>query len=67
MPYTNAGELVLDNCMGVRSKGIACVNAGGRFAGFEIDPEYFSIAAQRIGDEITESAFGIIPVQEKTA
>ena len=71
--YTNEGELVLDNCMGVGSTGIACANAGRRFIGFELDPEYFGIARQRISEAYEElpdgdeKAFGIILVHEKTA
>ena len=31
--YTNSGEVVLDNCMGSGSTGVACVNTGRRFIG----------------------------------
>lgn len=46
--YTNPGDLVLDNCMGSGSTGVACVNTGRRFIGIELDKQYFDIAAQRI-------------------
>lgn len=46
--YTNAGELVLDNCMGSGTTGVACINADRRFIGFEINPEYFAAAKDRI-------------------
>lgn len=46
--YTNAGETVLDNCMGSGSTGVACVNTGRSFIGMELDPEYFEIAKARI-------------------
>ena len=46
--YTNEGDLVLDNCMGSGSTGVACVNTGRRFIGFELDAKYFDIAKQRI-------------------
>ena len=46
--YTNEGDLVLDNCMGSGSTGVACVNTGRRFIGMELDSNYFDIAVQRI-------------------
>jgi len=46
--YTNPGEVVLDNCMGSGSTGIACVNTGRNFIGMELDSNYFQIAQQRI-------------------
>lgn len=46
--YTNPGEVVLDNCMGSGSTGVACVNTGRRFIGIEKDEKYFEIARQRI-------------------
>lgn len=49
--YSNEGDLVLDNCMGSGSTGVACVNTGRRFIGIEIEPEMFSIAKNRIIQE----------------
>ena len=46
--YTNEGDVVLDNCMGSGSTGIACKNTGRHFIGMEIDDEYFEIAKERI-------------------
>jgi len=46
--YTNPGEVVLDNCMGSGSTGVACVNTGRRFIGMELDTQYFDIAKSRI-------------------
>ena len=48
--YTNAGETVLDNCMGSGSTGIACMNTGRNFIGIEIDEGYFAIAEKRIAE-----------------
>ena len=48
--YTNAGETVLDNCMGSGSTGVACVNTGRNFIGIEIDEGYFAIAEKRIAE-----------------
>lgn len=46
--YTNEGDLVLDNCMGSGSTGVACMKTGRRFIGIELDEKYFEIAKQRI-------------------
>ena len=46
--YTNEGEIVLDNCMGSGSTGVACINTGRNFIGFELDPKYYEIAKKRI-------------------
>lgn len=44
--YSNEGDLVLDNCAGVGSTAIACVNTGRRYVGIEIKPEYCRVAEQ---------------------
>ena len=49
--YTNEGEVVLDNCMGSGTTGVACANTGRRFIGIEREPEYFDIAQNRIQRE----------------
>lgn len=49
--YTNEGELVLDNCMGSGSTGVACKHLNRRFIGIELDKEYFKIAKDRIESE----------------
>ena len=46
--YTNEGELVLDNCMGSGSTGVACINTNRNFIGIELDENYFNIAKDRI-------------------
>lgn len=46
--YTNKGDVVLDNCMGSGSTGVACVNTGRNFIGIELDRDYFDIAKERI-------------------
>ena len=50
--YTNEGEIVLDNCMGSGSTGVACVNTNRNFIGIELDENYFNIAKERIGNEL---------------
>ena len=46
--YTKEGEVVLDNCMGSGSTGVACLNINRKFIGIEKDEEYFEIACNRI-------------------
>lgn len=46
--YTNENEVVLDNCMGSGTTGVACKNLNRNFIGIELDPEYFKIAEKRI-------------------
>lgn len=46
--YTNEGMVVLDNCMGSGTTGIACLNTNRKFIGIEKDDKYFNVAKQRI-------------------
>ena len=46
--YTNENDLVLDNCMGSGSTGVACKNLNRNFIGIELDKIYFEIAKKRI-------------------
>lgn len=46
--YTNENDIVLDNCMGSGSTGIACINTNRNFIGIELDENYFKIAKERI-------------------
>ena len=46
--YTNEGDVVLDNCMGSGSTGVACKNTDRNFIGIELDEKYFNIAINRI-------------------
>ena len=46
--YTNENDLVLDNCMGSGSTGVACVNTNRNFIGMELEEKYFNIAKERI-------------------
>lgn len=53
--YTNEGELVLDNCMGSGTTGVACKNLNRNFIGIELDQEYFKIAEKRINENLSEN------------
>ena len=46
--YTNPGDLVLDNCMGSGTTGVACLNTERDFIGIEVDEKPFDIARERI-------------------
>jgi len=50
--YTNEGDLVLDNCMGSGTTGVACKNLNRNFIGIELDPDYFKIAEKRINENL---------------
>lgn len=52
--YTNENDLVLDNCMGSGSTGVACINTNRRFVGIEINEEYYKIANERMRGIINE-------------
>jgi site-specific DNA-methyltransferase (adenine-specific) len=46
--YTNENDIVLDNCMGVGSTGIACKNINRKFIGIELEHKYYEIAKKNI-------------------
>jgi len=46
--YSNVGDVILDNCMGSGTTGVACFNTGRQFVGIESDAEIFAIAQERL-------------------
>ena len=46
--YTNEGDLVLDNCAGSGTTGIACMNTKRNFILMEKDDTYFEVIKKRI-------------------
>jgi len=52
--YTNPGDLILDNCFGSCTTGVACINLGRRFIGIEKDPTYFKIGQERMAKRMAE-------------
>jgi len=46
--FSDEGDLVLDNCMGSGTTGVACKNLNRNFIGIEMDDKYFEIAKERI-------------------
>lgn len=49
--YTNEGDIVLDNCMGSGSTGVACQKLKRKFIGIEKDKKYFKTAVKRLRRE----------------
>ena len=49
--YSNENDLILDNCMGSGTTGVACKRLNRRFIGIEKDEKYFNIAKERIENE----------------
>jgi len=50
--YTNEGDLVLDNCAGSGTTGVACKNTNRNFILIEQDENYCKIASERTGVDI---------------
>ena len=48
-------DLVLDNCFGSCSTGVACINTNRNFIGMELDENYFTIAKERIKNHLQEN------------
>lgn len=46
--YTNEGEIVLDNCAGSGTTGVACINTNRRAILIEMSEDYCAISASRI-------------------
>ena len=54
MTYSNDGEVVLDNCMGSGTTGVAAVKCNRSFIGIEMNHDYFRKASERINDVTVE-------------
>ena len=50
--YTYRDDLVLDPFLGSGSTMVAAARAGRRGVGFDLDPEYVTLAKQRLADEL---------------
>ena len=50
--YSNEGDIVLDNCMGIGSTGKAAKNTKRKFIGIEKDETYYNNAVKFINDEL---------------
>jgi site-specific DNA-methyltransferase (adenine-specific) len=49
--YSNPGDVILDNCMGSGTTGVACLRTGRKFIGIENDPVHFATAESRLRSE----------------
>ena len=54
--YTNEGETVLDATMRSGSTGVAAINTGRKFIGFETETKFYDIAKKRIDEAIAKKA-----------
>ena len=52
--FSNEGDLILDNCMGSGTTGVACKKLGRNFIGIEKDQNYYEIAKNRIENTVIE-------------
>ena len=53
--YSNENDIILDNCMGSGTTGVACVLEKRKFVGIELDKNYFEIAEKRIKETINKN------------
>ena len=53
--YTNEGDIVLDNCMGIGSTGIAAEKNNRNFIGIELDETYYNKALEFIKNQESET------------
>jgi len=59
------GGVVLDPFLGSGTTAVACVNTGRRFVGFELHPEYYEIAVDRI--QAAQEQTRLFPFSEEAA
>lgn len=52
---SDPGALVFDGFMGSGTTAIACLETGRHYVGYELDPEYYKIARDRILDYVLET------------
>ena len=65
--YSKDGEIILDTHVGSGSSLVACRETGHKYVGFEIDPEYYAKAKERVDAaeaQMTLFDFGYNPYQE---
>ena len=52
--HTLKDEIVLDPFMGSGTTGVAAIEAGRKFVGMELDPEYYDLARRRIDAAVSQ-------------
>lgn len=50
--YSNEGDIILDNCIGVGSTAIACINTNRNYIGYELDTEFYNKCINRIQNHV---------------
>lgn len=55
--YAKYGDVILDTHVGSASSLVACYRCGFHFVGFEIDPEYYKTANERLSAEMSQLRF----------
>ena len=48
--YAKEGDIILDTHVGSASSLIACRETGHKYVGFEIDPDYYKLAKERLDE-----------------
>lgn len=48
LKHSNEGDIVFDGFLGSGTTAVACVNTNRHYIGFEIDPQYYNIACNRV-------------------
>lgn len=61
---TNNGDIVFDPCMGSATTAIACIEAGRKYIGFEINEEYYNKSLERLGEQVKSMQYKSIPPQQ---
>lgn len=62
--YSNPGDVILDNCLGSGTTGVAALAAGRNFIGIEKNSEFYETASRRIRDGAPE---GVIFIDQTLA
>ena len=55
--YSNENDVILDNCMGSGTTGVACKKLNRSFIGIELNEDYYNIAKERIENIRGEKIF----------
>lgn len=66
--FANPEDIILDTHAGSASSLIACYNTNHKYIGFEIDPEYYKLAKERLDEAEAQmnifNTWGFNPYQE---
>jgi len=50
--YSKEGDMILDNCMGSGSTGVAAIQMNRDFIGIELDKDIFKVAQDRLKNKL---------------